>query len=107
MPNMFAVTYEIVTPESAEHGDADERGFMTPGGWRTPIEQVEPGENYTMGLREALQLCCPCHDSGDWFDAEPYTKDYRTGEEISTSLHPPRNITASSYARLRRLLGVR
>lgn len=104
---MFTVTYELYTPESIDAGDAEERGYMSPGGWRTPIEQVEPGESYTMSLREALQLCCPCHDVGRWFDAEPYIADYATGEEIGTSLHPPRNITAASYARLRRLLKVR
>ena len=28
MSHNFAVTYEIVTDESAEHGDAEERGFI-------------------------------------------------------------------------------
>lgn len=30
----WRVTYETITPESAEHGDAEERGFMLPGGAR-------------------------------------------------------------------------
>ena len=27
-------TYDVVTPESAEHGDVAECGFITPGFWR-------------------------------------------------------------------------
>ena len=30
------ITYDIVTGESAEHGDAAERGYWMPGGWTYP-----------------------------------------------------------------------
>lgn len=33
MPVSYSITYDIVTPESAEHGDAAERGYWMPGGW--------------------------------------------------------------------------
>lgn len=95
----FNVTYSIVTPESAEDGDYAESGFSAEG----------------VSLREALNACqvwpsnprLTCSSSrpsrGDWFSAEP-DLDYRTGEETTYSLHPPRNITAASFARLVRLL---
>lgn len=96
---MFTVTYEIITPESAEHGDAAERGYVAPGEWRDDDPQP-------MSLREALQLCYPQEDSGSWFSECDGREDYRTGAWERRSLHPPRNITASSYGRLVRLLGL-
>jgi len=33
-PVTYSITYDIVTAESAEHGDAAERGYWMPGGWR-------------------------------------------------------------------------
>jgi len=39
--NKFSVTYEIVTPESAEYGDAEDRGWVV--------------EDAT--LRDALEAC--------------------------------------------------
>lgn len=29
----FSVTYEIVTPESAEQGEYEDLGYVLPGGW--------------------------------------------------------------------------
>lgn len=100
--NGFTVTYEIVTPESAEHGDAAERGFVLPGEWRVPVHAVTP---VTMSLREALQLCYPQEDSGRWFSECDGRQDYRTGAWERRSLHPPEGITGASYDRLARLLG--
>lgn len=105
MSKLFHVTYEIVTPESAEDGDAAERGFYHENGGRDPLELVPMGaDDYAMDLRTALRLCDPSEDCGTWFTSYPYCEDYRTGAELSTSLHPPRNVTRSSYGRLQRLL---
>ena len=104
MKNMFYVTYEIVTPESVEQGDAEERGYYHPGGGRDALESVDNVTDYAMDLRTALRHCDPAYDSGRWFDSHPYTEDFQTGAELSTSLHPPRNITPASYARLKRLV---
>lgn len=46
------VTYEIVTPESAEHGDAAERGFYQPGGWHYPTPDGLVGEDFTRWCEE-------------------------------------------------------
>lgn len=35
----ISITYEIVTAESAEQGEAAERGFYQPGGWHYPPDE--------------------------------------------------------------------
>ena len=44
---MFAVTYEIVTPDSAEHGEAEERGFVAPGEWHDSVSIHAPARGAT------------------------------------------------------------
>jgi hypothetical protein len=98
---MFTVTYEIVTPDSAEHGEAEEMGYVSPGQWHD--EEPQP-----MTLREAIQLCSPTHDCGRWWAETGEDRcDYRTGAVETRSIHPPRNITPSSYARITRMLRCR
>lgn len=105
----FRVTYEIVTPESAEHGDFAENGFCTAGGGRDPIKvaMAEPIESYEMDLRAARGLAWPIEDCGNWFAGGNQTLSYRDGSEITYSLQPPESITGASYGRLRRLFGIR
>jgi hypothetical protein len=98
---MFTVTYEIVTPDSAEHGEAEEMGFVAPGQWRDSEPQL-------MSLREAMRLCGPAYDCGNWWAEHGGDRcDYRTGAVETRSIHPPRNITESSYKRITRVLGCR
>ena len=104
---MFHVTYDIVTEESAEQGDTAENGFVHANGGRDSIDRVANAADYAMDLRTALRHCTPQWDSGTWFDQESQVEDYATNDHVSYSLHPPRGVTPSSYARLRRLLGVR
>lgn len=99
---MFSVTYDIVTPESAEHGDAAERGWVHPGGWHSMAD--DPSK---MSLREAIDLVGCLQDVGGWFVETDGRVDYRTGAEETRSLHPPRNITPASYGRLQRVLKAR
>lgn len=108
MRTMFYVTYDIVTPESAEEGDIAENGFVTPGGGRDPVAIVPMGAaDYAMTLRDAVHVAGePSYDCGRWFEVEPYCEDYRTGAEVSFAIHPPRNVTPSSYVRLRRLFNI-
>lgn len=93
----FHVTYEVVTYESAENGEAEERGFCSPGGWHH--DDAAP-----LSLRDAVSLVGCVEDSGSWFTETDGRTNYRTGAVETRSLHPPRNITAASYARLARLL---
>lgn len=96
MTGRFDVTYETITPESAEEGEVESRGFI--------------GEN--MRLRDAFEAMgrYVIEDCGDWFRNSEYghgTRDYyENAREESRSLHPPRNITPASYQRLKRLFAV-
>lgn len=98
----WLVTYEIVTPESSEHGEAEERGYCYVGEWH--FDEPAP-----MTLRDALKCCCPSVDCGRWFaDESPiHNRAYfEHCHEETRALHPPRNITAASYRRVARLLGL-
>lgn len=100
----WRVTYEIVSYESAEQGDASERGFVQPGGWKVPADS---DDDVNMSLREALDLCDPQEDCGRWLTEVDGRTDYASGDNETRALHPPRGITAASYRRLCRLCGVR
>jgi len=106
----FRVTYDIVTPESAEHGDYAEIGYVLPGGWHYDIETVmanrdrEPIGSYDMSLGEALSLIgCVEHD-GHCYSETDGRVDYKTGAETRYTLHLPENITNASRKRVHRLL---
>lgn len=105
----FHITFETVTPESAEQGDAAERGYVHPMGGRAPLAMVQSVDNYAFDLRSAVRFTGTGTTGGvgRWFDTTWRDEDYRTGAETRFALHPPRNITPASYARLARLLGAR
>ncbi|MCA3186960.1 MAG: hypothetical protein INH13_25745 [Cupriavidus sp.] len=105
MPRFFTVTYDVTTPESAEHGDSAEYGFVLPGNWKEPMPNKIPREELTMRLRDAVQLCFPQWDAGRWWEeSDAMREDYRTGAVERRAIHPPRNITPASYARITRAL---
>jgi hypothetical protein len=107
MPNVFTVTYDIVTPESAEHGDAEEIGFVHANGGQDELSIVPMGaEDYKMGLREALSLMGGMEDggSGESFYETDGRQNYQTGAETRYAFHIPRTVTVSSRNRIVRLL---
>ena len=95
----WKVTFEIVTPESAENGEAEESGFV----------------DESCALREAVRyISGTAHEASDsriasarWFTNYEYNEDYRTGGRESRSLHIPERVTGASRKRLARILGVR
>jgi hypothetical protein len=92
MTNTFRVTFEIVTPDSAEQGEIAAFGYE--------VENVR--------LRDAIDAA-QCRrggyeDCGRWFTSIDAVVDAGTGAQASHSVHPPRTITPASYARLARLL---
>jgi len=104
------ITYEIVTPESAEQGDAEERGFVLPARFfhmKVSIEQVDELDDSDLewSLRDAEQYLGRngMEDSGRWFSTIDPDRDYQTGAETYESLHPSDNITPASYERLARI----
>jgi hypothetical protein len=74
---MVAVTYDMVTPESAEHGDVADSGFAV---------SPEP-----MRFREALATLTEYgpydHDNGEDFYSADALIDYRTGESTRYAVH--------------------
>jgi len=104
----FRVTYQVVTEESAQDGNFAEHGYALPGGYKFSIKDVSarpnPISDYEMSLREAIGISVFPEDSGNWFSSVDGEMDYRTGDVTTYALHPPRNITKASYARLKRLL---
>ena len=106
MRPQFYITYEIVTPESAEHGDASERGYAMPGGWQFELSAMTPDDvkACALDLRSAVNMVGCTEDSGRSFSEVDGRQNYRTGAETRFDLHPPHNITGASYARIKRLL---
>ena len=48
----YSVTYDIVTPESAEYCDAAERGYVLPGGHHVDIPDELTGEPFIRWCRD-------------------------------------------------------
>lgn len=100
--NAFRVTYDVVTPESAEHGDTADSGYYSRGGWKhNDPSDWTLHEVVSQFGRNSLEDC------GSWFATTDSDTNYRTDEDTSYAVHPPRNITAASYGRLIRLLSYR
>jgi len=101
---MWHVTYDIVTEESAEYGDAEEIGF---------ISEDSTLRDAISDLFETRTSHC---DGIEYIDANSSSEDarwitvgngmeFKTGARESRSLHIPDHITPASRARLCRLLG--
>lgn len=95
----FSVTYEVITDESAQNGEAESGGF----------------EAENVSLREALSIIGGCEGgveadcypvrSPRWFTFYKQNEDYSTGEVTNMSLHLPDHLTESSRLRIARLVG--
>lgn len=97
----FSVTYEIVTPESAAEGEAEERGFIC------------EGETLREALKELFRTRTNRVDSGQGLDTSigiltQYNgAEFETGAHENRTLHMPRTITGATYRRIARLAGAR
>ena len=103
----FSVTFEIVTQESAEQGDAEERGFICEGAsLREALADVNATRTNEVDGVECIET-----------DSSPCCKprwvtivngmEYRTGAQESRSLHIPDCVTDASARRIARLVGAR
>jgi hypothetical protein len=82
MPVFYAETYEIVTPESAEHGEADERGFT-----HDPAMPLEADFRELVDMLQGTEPNCSEPQAATWWtvydDQNPFTGGYE-----SRSYHP-------------------
>lgn len=90
MPIILSQTYEIVTEESAELGDAEERGFDwqdAPHGFRETVDLIRAGG-----------FCHPScsHGVPGWLSTEGET-DFQTGDVETKALHPGRDARSQRY----------
>lgn len=109
----FHVTYDVVTPESAEECDVAEAGFVDSHGRRVELEPEVCGDAAGkikdacgMTLRQALNYVSGCFDRGggpSFYEADVRI-DYHTGAEERRALHVSDSVTAASLARITRLL---
>lgn len=105
MRQLFSITYETVTPESAEHGEAEAQGFY--------LEGVSFAEAMSY-LRNLGAIGCYCEADSypvstscppRWFTFYDVDTNYATGEATSYALHIPNNVTPSSRMRIARAVG--
>lgn len=104
---LFNVTYEIVTPESAEQGDVDERGYAAQDtDFRTAIRMVQETRTNRVSGVECVEPSCSDIGSARWVTVQN-GMEYETGAQESRSLHFPDQLTPATRKRICRLLGVR
>lgn len=107
-PILFAVTYEIVTPESASEGDADERGTITEGSCLyDAIQDVNRTRTCKVdGVMAVEADVSPMRGQRVRWVTVINGTEFETGAEESRSLHIPESVTPASSRRIARLLGV-
>jgi hypothetical protein len=99
----FKVSYEIVTPESAEEGEAEERGFLEEN--LTFDEAAELVKRTRTSLVDSSQAC--------EYDEHSRTVRVTNGEEFETgaheirTLHFPRHLSASTVFAFLCTLGIK
>jgi hypothetical protein len=97
----FAVTSEIVTPESAAEGCLDEEQSQSFGamGLRDAVKTLHETRTAHVGGVECI--------TGDYTRIQLFNSmEFLTGAHESRTLHIPPNVTHASARRIARLLGV-
>lgn len=104
---LFSVTFEIVTPESAEQGDYDESGFICEGSrLRDAIDDVRSTRTNQVDGVECIEMSASNIAVADWISIRN-GMEFETGAWESRSLHIPNNVTTASRRRIARLIGCR
>ena len=103
----FSVTYEIVTQESAEHGDAEERGYICEDSdLRSALTELHETRTSLVGGVECVECDSYPTTAPRWITVQN-GMEYETGAQESRSLHLPAGITPASARRIARLVGAR
>lgn len=101
----FCVSYEIVTEESAENGEAEERGVIDDAlALREAIREVRRTRtNLVSGIESVTTDSWPVQ-AVRWITVSN-SCEYETGASESRTLHLPNTITPASSRRIARLVG--
>lgn len=106
----FDIHYAIITPESAEYGEADEVGVRDENlSLRDAISELFKTRTNRCGGIECIEAnCFPLPQSG-WLEFFPFITvyngmEFETGATENRSLTPKGAITASSWRRIVRLI---
>lgn len=103
---VFAVTYEIITEESARDGDSAAHGYVDQNlSLRDAIRIVNETESSHCS-QECIESSDSRVESARWFTVYN-SMSWIDGECENRSLHIPDSVTPSSRRRIARLLGVR
>lgn len=100
MDKGFRITYQITTPESAEHGDYEDQGFisedgvsMLPGKWN--IEESLSAIDIAVSFLQANTGSNGLEYSssgnaylGGWWSSLKYNENYATGSIEDRGFHP-------------------
>ena len=98
----FIVTHEIVTPESAEYGDADERGELDSDlSLRDAIKLVGTTRTCHVG---GIECICTEFHSGAHVTVSN-SQEFLNGAYESRTLHIPYTVSRASQRRIARLVG--
>jgi hypothetical protein len=87
-------TYEVTTPESAEQGDVEDRGF----------EYEDREFDSLWDMAREIRNEGGYEDSGSWFNTVDPERDMHTGSETYYSFHPFDDITPEEYANLAKMV---
>ena len=79
------VTYNTITPESAEIGDFEDTGFEERG---LKFDDLHEMVDYILDEGAIEPSSSGRYGRGDWFSTEYYVEDYGTGEERQLNFHP-------------------
>jgi hypothetical protein len=109
---LFNVYYAIITPESAEIGDADEMGVLYENlRLRDAMQEVFRTRTNAVGGISGIEANC-CYSDADkgWLKLSPACTvyngmEFKTGAHENRSITPAGKITVSSWRRLCRLMG--
>lgn len=91
----IGITYDIVTPESAEEGDYAESGWIDEDGVSMKPDKVDTQDGITavdkaisfLRSESAREPSSTAFHSGVWYTNEEYDTDYSTGAVESRSYH--------------------
>lgn len=100
---LFNITYEIVTDESAEHGDAEERGFIAQAvSLREAIELVQATRD-GHSSQEGIEASDSCVADARWITVYN-SMNYISGDVETRSLHFPDNLSGATRVRIAQML---